>query len=612
MEKEFGAYDDENEAKLFIENLVKVREFYPQLKISQTKIDSCQNLVWQTLLTNPRSTYEGISSDSDSDSYSKDNKVERCAKVFFDLVQDVLQAVTLQKYRVQRDELILDDIVVLKEKGFGVITAARKLEKENLFKSIISNGFVNSAAKEFYQNSDWRNFIGRACSKLRLIGLQNKTVYIKDLYIEPDFSHEEKKCNFNELKEKINKSSSGLFIIKGQSGYGKTSLLKYLALLCYQQEIKKGFIPVYISLRQSLFKDDVNKGIFDRYLSILQEEGRQIDGQKLSNILSDGKALILIDGLGLNPSYRNVNHYISLVEQFIKQFPKNIYIISSKYSPEDDRINKAEPYLLNVLLGEIQQISPSSSEKNNFINEFSLQGFTEKNRKDFIGKYINKFNENSTRKSSTSEVQQEKIISNLEYCILLESPLLLSCFCFSCAHYSFPNIGKPNTEELLQTFIKEVTGQWDSGNDPNFHNIPFIINPYLVIPKDLKIQLLGFLATKFMLGEDEEGNQLGMPIEQQKVEEWLVNFVKNPEDFLTTSKNSSDINSLKKLFQRTHEDITDTLKSNDDDRDAYQKIAFLIIESIKSQHGLIVEKGSELVFIHSDIQKFLVLPNLLC
>ena len=74
MEKEFGA----NDAKVFIENLVKVRKFYSQPKISQIKIDSCQNLVWQTLLTNPGLTYENIPIDSDDD-----NKVGRCADAFF-------------------------------------------------------------------------------------------------------------------------------------------------------------------------------------------------------------------------------------------------------------------------------------------------------------------------------------------------------------------------------------------------------------------------------------------------------------------------------------------------------------------------------------------------
>ena len=230
--------------------------------------------------------------------------------LFFDIVQDVLHAVTLQRYRVQRDKLILDDLVVFKEKGFGVITAARKLQEEQLFKSVISEEFVNSDAKEFYQNSDWRKFIEQTCSKLRLIGLQNPAVYIKDLYIKPEFIHEGEKYTFDNFQEKLNEASAALFIVKSQSGYGKTSLLKYLALLCYQQEIKKGFIPVYISLKHSLFKDDVSQGIFERYLSILQEQGCLINSANLSNILENGKALILIDGLGLNLSYVHVNHYI--------------------------------------------------------------------------------------------------------------------------------------------------------------------------------------------------------------------------------------------------------------------------------------------------------------
>ena len=185
--------------------------------------------------------------------------------------------------------------------------------------------------------------------------------------------------------------------------------------------------------------------------------------------------------------------------------------------------------------------------------------------------------------------------------------MLLSCFCFSCARHSFHNV-EPKKEELLEIFIKEVTDRWDSENDPSIHNIPVTTNPYFLL-KDLKIQLLGFLATKFMLDEDERGNELGMLIKQEKVKEWLVNFVKNPEDYLTISKDSSDINSIKILFQSIHKNILNILNSNDDN-DAHQKMAFLILESIKSQHGLIVEKGSELAFIHSDIQKSLIITYL--
>ena len=152
--------------------------------------------------------------------------------------------------------------------------------------------------------------------------------------------------------------------------------------------------------------------------------------------------------------------------------------------------------------------------------------------------------------------------------------------------------------------IKELTKQWDFTDN----QIPNIANPYFHL-KDLRIQFLGFLAAQFMLGDDELDNQAGVAVKQATVEKWIVKEINNPESFLDTSP-LNVMNMFRDIFQQTCQTLKNKYDGELENNSVDQILAAQILESIKRQHGLIVERGSDLAFIHAIIQKSLIINYL--
>ena len=362
----------EPEAKDFLNQLIKAHDFYIKnysiidkknnqkgnqsnsIELETNNDTDAKKLFWENLLTKPESSIDEIRNMQGINVGQTTG--ENYAKKLYSMIKDLLQVITLQEVKVQRDKFTINGRIINKTKGYGVITAANKLREEELFRSIndskLLKEFIDSPVINFHRDANWRDFIRRTCSKLRLIGFQKYNYpFIDNFYIEPNFSfHNSEKSKieekgFCEFATIIDKASSAFIVVKSQSGYGKTSLLKYLSILCYKQQIKNNCLPVYISLKQSLFQDDDSEGIFESYLLTLVEQGFKMAKEDISKIFEDGKAFILVDGL--NNSYYNASRHFVLVEKLIKRFPKNVYVVSYTSSPDGD--TKAEEQLLDTL-----------------------------------------------------------------------------------------------------------------------------------------------------------------------------------------------------------------------------------------------------------------------
>ncbi|MBD2435721.1 NACHT domain-containing NTPase [Nostoc sp. FACHB-110] len=126
-------------------------------------------------------------------------------------------------------------------------------------------------------------------------------------------------------------------MLLGKPGSGKTTFLKYLALECNKAEFQAKRIAIFISLKD--FAEDVrdnheiNLGeyISQEFLSSL------IEDEATASILTEGKALILLDGLDEVPS-----EYIQQINREIRRFTqtyyKNRFIISCRVGGQQHRV----------------------------------------------------------------------------------------------------------------------------------------------------------------------------------------------------------------------------------------------------------------------------------
>jgi hypothetical protein len=115
----------------------------------------------------------------------------------------------------------------------------------------------------------------------------------------------------------INFSQANRIQIFGESGIGKSSLLRYIGIRSYLEKIedKKDCVPFYVSLRRLESKEKYHN-LFEA-IKISYE----LENESFTKTLELGKAIILIDGLDIT-DYR----YYSLVD-WVKEFIENILII---------------------------------------------------------------------------------------------------------------------------------------------------------------------------------------------------------------------------------------------------------------------------------------------
>ncbi|MBE9130064.1 MULTISPECIES: NACHT domain-containing protein [unclassified Coleofasciculus] len=113
-------------------------------------------------------------------------------------------------------------------------------------------------------------------------------------------------------------------MILGQPGSGKTTFLRHLAVACCKGEFLADYIPILIELR------GINASEFNLFNSIHQEFDL-VDEEQTKQILKQGKAVILLDGLDEVPSQsrRDVQDHIYEFSQQQKYY-KNRFILTCR------------------------------------------------------------------------------------------------------------------------------------------------------------------------------------------------------------------------------------------------------------------------------------------
>ncbi|BAY77276.1 hypothetical protein NIES25_37360 [Nostoc linckia NIES-25] len=576
-----------------------IHETYQAFNFKSNKGENTNTAVWVEILCNPEIVYspskpgQGSSNDQDLQIIvTKETTAQRTIKPrtisnavpklietfqkllnsWYSLVGDI-DEVTVNLDRntltVREGEKITP--IIGKQKGFALIAAARRLQ-------------TLSIIYPFYNSKEWKNYIQETNGKLSVIGFQQDNYpRTKDFYIERYFLNSEGKeiKEINSKDETVKNSNSedetvkdsieqpkARILITGASGMGKTSYLKHLAMLCYRQEICQDYIPVYISLRRAAFLEnqlpqDSSQKYIDIYMSILNNNwGVNLTHEQLINVLVNGKALVLIDGLDIN--HVNSFHHFNQIKELISMYPKNSFVISSK----------GLDFLTNSLCNEGLKI-------------FELKNFDRKCAEEFIGKYLKK-----ARDQDSSQEDINNILNRYSALDTLDTehynPLLLSCLCCYRTDESIsePEKNSKNSTELMQESIYKFVTDWDEVRSPDNSD------PYFLLIPEQRIKLLGFLAIRFMQGVNNNGNQANISVNKDNVLDWIIEFI-NQVDI----KKTLEERYLKLGINYSIESIS-----------FQKKIANYLLNSIELQDGLIVEryKGEgEILFLHGGIQKYL-------
>ncbi|MGB5713678.1 MAG: NACHT domain-containing protein, partial [Waterburya sp.] len=212
-------------------------------------------------------------------------------------------------------------------------------------------------------------------------------------------------------------------LILGKPGAGKTTFLKYLAIQCSQGEFQGDLVPWFITLKDFAEADGEPK-LLDYLGSYLKPENQQ----HVDQILSNGKALILLDGLD------------EVLEGDSKRVIKEIEQLTNKYPDNQDN-----QYVLTCRIA---------------AREYTFEKFTEVEIADFDWSQITTFAHNWFK---DKPVKPETFLTRLEkdqpIKELVSNPLLLTLLCIS-----FEELGDfpANRKELYEEGINALLRKWDS------------------------------------------------------------------------------------------------------------------------------------------------------
>jgi predicted NACHT family NTPase len=212
-------------------------------------------------------------------------------------------------------------------------------------------------------------------------------------------------------------------VVLGKPGAGKTTFMKYLAMSCLGDRFHGELVPIFVTLKA--YAEERGQPSLENYI-LTEFEKRKVSQDVAKQLLDNGRALILLDGLDevKKEDDRRVKQDI---DQFSRDWLKNRFAITCRIAAR----------------------------------EYQFEKFTEVEVADFDDGQIETFVNNWFRERDESKAERllERLKGNEPVKELAKSPLLLTLLCLV---FGERNDFPPKRSELYKEGLEVLMKKWDA------------------------------------------------------------------------------------------------------------------------------------------------------
>ena len=212
-------------------------------------------------------------------------------------------------------------------------------------------------------------------------------------------------------------------VVLGKPGAGKTTFMKYLAMSCLGNRFHGELVPIFVTLKA--YAEERGQPSLESYI-LTEFEKRKVSQDVAKQLLDNGKALILLDGLDevKKEDDRRVKQDI---DQFSRDWLENRFAITCRIAAR----------------------------------EYQFEKFTEVEVADFDDGQIETFVNNWFRERDESKAERllERLKGNKSVKELAKSPLLLTLLCLV---FGERNDFPPKRSELYKEGLEVLMKKWDA------------------------------------------------------------------------------------------------------------------------------------------------------
>ncbi|NEQ79125.1 MAG: NACHT domain-containing protein [Moorea sp. SIO2I5] len=244
----------------------------------------------------------------------------------------------------------------------------------------------------------------------------------------------------------LSQSQSRRVVILGAPGSGKTTLMSYFAVMLAQQnpqvlglEGDTDWLPILIRMRD--FATHLDKSLID-YARIFAEKTMSVKPLPVGffeHWLSDGRALILLDGLDEVAEEAKRHNVVKRIENFLGQFDRNRAIITSR---------------------------PAGYRRDFFRTEefphYQIQPFDDQNISAFIENWYNSRFQEQAKAERRKESLRKALDDNDRITLLARNPLLLTIIALIHRYHA---VLPKERFELYNCAVKTLLTSWDANKE---------------------------------------------------------------------------------------------------------------------------------------------------
>jgi predicted NACHT family NTPase/transcriptional regulator with XRE-family HTH domain len=126
--------------------------------------------------------------------------------------------------------------------------------------------------------------------------------------------------------------SRGKLVALGKPGAGKTTFLKYLAILHISERCQNNLVPVFIPLME--FGQASNQLSLLEFITQMLGK-KDVKGTELFELLNHGKVLVLLDGLDEVVKEEDRSKVLKDIQEFADWYPANQFVITCRIAAEE-------------------------------------------------------------------------------------------------------------------------------------------------------------------------------------------------------------------------------------------------------------------------------------